>query len=1703
MKSVKKIMSVLIALALAVTSLPIALVSADAAEVRAVPADQSLVIKRPMATVQVTDVTRVAYARYSMRQPVGSDSVIVNATPSGMPELAGNFNSLAYGGETPVATMIVFTPGVELDSPPTISCNNTTVTLSNYTYSNGTYTWSVTGGSAVAGTGLSFDVAYSYTDYNVVTGKYYTNTYHSYGTSYVEAIATPAGEYSTKRTYEDFFFGQSTKNRSYVASYILGANSYGSLYNGGSGDGSVNFTSTGSEPGWTGDYGVMKTADGHTASRDFNICFEADSNRPLTYVYYDRSIYSSLSDINLRLVTANLSEASNDNERVTVSLKNTFISDGISSTFGGEDDDGDPATDSISTSQLGMTGYSDSIKGPGTSFMLYFTGSGNSSELGATDYTVALRYQTSADWNEVYVGHSHSIRIVTHDKGALRTLIEEVQTTDPSIMTTDVAEGGFKGYNPQEWYYSAGWEAFFNAYKSAKVCLNTPNVSQDEINEKYNSLRVAYDALEMRTGDYSIASAYYTQALNKDKSMYSLASWAKVQNILDNYVSNYSVIYQPAIDKLAADLKLALDSLEEASADYSLFNRHLNTVNTIMSRAQANYGISASQAYNNWSELEAALKKSGCVYDELDGYVVADFLPMSQQATVDGYVLLLERAINKLSLTTANYAEATKAESAYKLINISHVVDENAAELTAAYNALVALHGLDLSNQEKVDVATANLNDCLSKVQYKPADITAAQEMLVRAANIDRTLYDDLSAVDAAVENLESKLTLDIRYQNEINRATSALGSAIDSLLKNSASYTAVDEAINAVNERENLIKDTYADTYGFTAQTFYSNWSMVENAVNAVQRGLDVTQQSTVDGYATAILNALDSLQENAADYSVVNELKEEAYEIVSSGADLYTPDSINHLTSVYISVVSNKKISEQAAVDGYAAAIEEAMQALEYLPASYTSVQAQYALAETEIARDEAYREAHPGYSYYTADSLSVLNVAIASVVDGLDIRYQETVEGYAVAIADAISSLKTSGADYTEVDFVISTLPTDTSMYTTLSVATLNATIKGVNRTLTADKQATVDGYVTRINNAVNNLKYKTADYSSVTEAIAKVPADSSIYTPESWQYLQDCINEVVYNLDITHQEEVETYALAIEQAIQFLSYEKANYLAVNEAIAAANAEIEKGIYTEDSVARVKAAIDAVVYDYPIGRQSEVDAFAAVINTAVGKLVEMGADYTAVNNAIDIANEKIATGYYTDDTVARLQEAINAVVPNLPLSRQEEVTAFAIAIDEATGRLTEKPADYTAVTDAVTLANEKIATGYYTDDSVANLQAALDAVQPDYPISRQAEVQAFADAITVAITALDEKPADYTVVEDAITAARAKIDTGNYTDETVAVLEEAISEVDYTLSISRQSEVQAFADAITDATAALDLKPADYTAVTDAITAAEAKIATGYYTDESVALLIAEISKVDYNLDIEHQGEVRVYAENIVKFTNELVLKSADYTELQKIIDLLDNSSSEIYTITYTNFDEVMSIISSYRENTIIPNMNLTIDRQAEVEEMTATLQSYIDMLEPAAVASFKLKGTAVAKKQSGVTYIYGLQPKLTQALFRKNYIEYENVTIEYEMTATRWLGTGSKIIVKSELDGSTIGEYVVVIYGDIDGNAAVEAKDVADLLLSLSGAAPSLTGAAKMAANVVGTRQTIDTMDSDALTSVISGLAIIDQVTGKVV
>ena len=127
--------------------------------------------------------------------------------------------------------------------------------------------------------------------------------------------------------------------------------------------------------------------------------------------------------------------------------------------------------------------------------------------------------------------------------------------------------------------------------------------------------------------------------------------------------------------------------------------------------------------------------------------------------------------------------------------------------------------------------------------------------------------------------------------------------------------------------------------------------------------------------------------------------------------------------------------------------------------------------------------------------------------------------------------------------------------------------------------------------------------------------------------------------------------------------------------------------------------------------------------------------------------------------------------------------------------------EPADYAAVDAALGKIPADLTA--YTDESVEALRAAEEAVIRGKAIAKQAEVDAMAEAIERAISGLALKPADYSAVDAAIEKANA-LNENDYVD--FSAVKAALDAVVRGKNITEQAEVDAMAEAIEDAIAAL---------------------------------------------------------------------------------------------------------------------------------------------------------------------------------------------------------------------------------------------------------------------------------------------------------
>jgi len=402
------------------------------------------------------------------------------------------------------------------------------------------------------------------------------------------------------------------------------------------------------------------------------------------------------------------------------------------------------------------------------------------------------------------------------------------------------------------------------------------------------------------------------------------------------------------------------------------------------------------------------------------------------------------------------------------------------------------------------------------------------------------------------------------------------------------------------------------------------------------------------------------------------------------------------------------------------------------------------------------------------------------------------------------------KAEPADYKVVDEAIAAAnQVERANYTTKSLAELDKALNAVDRNKTEKEQDEVDAMAAAINNAIAALALKPADYTAVDNAIAEAEKlNAENY--ENFDTVTAAIEAVDRTKDITEQEAVNAMAQAITDAIAGLvpkEQSAADYSAVDAAITRANGLVSSDYTNYDAIT---AAINNVDRSKTQDQQAEVDAMAAAINEAIDALIPVSADYTAVDELL-IQIEGLNKEHYKD--FSAVDEAVEAVVRDKLKSEQTDVDAMATALREAIQHLEEKDADYSAVDAAISEARELNAKHYKNFSAV---DTAVNAVVRGKKITAQAEVDAMAQAITNAVSALELKDADYSRL-DKLLEKVAKLTKADYKD--FSAVDAAVEAVVRDKKITEQAEVDAMEANIRNAVSKLelkepDVKPADIT-------------------------------------------------------------------------------------------------------------------------------------------------------------------------------------------------------------------------------------------------------------------------------------------------
>lgn len=168
-------------------------------------------------------------------------------------------------------------------------------------------------------------------------------------------------------------------------------------------------------------------------------------------------------------------------------------------------------------------------------------------------------------------------------------------------------------------------------------------------------------------------------------------------------------------------------------------------------------------------------------------------------------------------------------------------------DLTALDAALfVDVSGLTVSEQSIVDAQTKTIEDALAALALKDADYTAYNAVVEKAKALDRSLYADTTELDRLLSEDISGLT--ILEQDIVDTQTRAIEDALNSLVFKPADYTEYNKAVEQAKALD---------------RSLYEDLTALDEALAVDVSGKNITEQATVDAQTQTILTAIENLTE------------------------------------------------------------------------------------------------------------------------------------------------------------------------------------------------------------------------------------------------------------------------------------------------------------------------------------------------------------------------------------------------------------------------------------------------------------------------------------------------------------------------------------------------------------------------------------------------------------------------------------------------------------------------------------------------------------------------------------------------------------------------------------------------------------------------------------------------------------------------
>ena len=621
------------------------------------------------------------------------------------------------------------------------------------------------------------------------------------------------------------------------------------------------------------------------------------------------------------------------------------------------------------------------------------------------------------------------------------------------------------------------------------------NDTDAAVDVSWDAFTVTYEFI----GEKTVTSDFAQNDASRD-----MRGSGNVNNVFDGDLTTYGTItgVQDSGKKIVFDLGQTIDFksiryyVKETSLDFLRY---------------AKFEVANDPDAANWTtDSKAAVDKAKAVAEELKTNEYAT------QDTVDTAAGALKTACSKAKVKAdATVLEALRRAVAEKKSQKDGEVEVYTAKTFTAYenvlNKIVAaLEDTDNLSQDTAEKLKTQIEEKEAALEYSKVERELAELELQAGADYNAADYTTASA--KAYTDAKKALSDLIEADNTTRVNPTEIAAK-------KAAYTDSITALVDVRSLKSVIAECNERHEGNEKKYTAASWKNYSDALDAANAVLANGTTESVQEAETALQAAEGALvlKDTSAVQTVIDEMKK-------VNAENYTSDSYAVLKAAIAQAES--QIDDETKADANIRAMQDAKanlisivelnaalsDAAKYEAANYTTDS--YTVLAATVNADNMNTLKTSG----TAEQIAEAVQSIRNAIDGLVLRATDM-----DAYRDKIQ-FKSEAGDYTEETYTEYKEAYDALM--ALDSSTGN---------VSADEFQAAKA---RFENAQAALKMIKADYTKVDEALAKVPADLSIYTDATVKTLKDAIAKVDRNQPLSKQAEVDAYADAIHDAINNL-------------------------------------------------------------------------------------------------------------------------------------------------------------------------------------------------------------------------------------------------------------------------------------------------------------------------------------------------------------------------------------------------------------------------------------------------------------------------------------------------------------------------------------------------------------------------------------